>query len=150
MHARARSMLPVSFQQCLCALHFRHAPRASCGLGEVCACYCALFAPRLAFATFTLHTRSPTHTDEAESANKGAAGASGKAPPLWKVPTKGAKVIVIKLTRRSGNKNVTVISNLENFGIRLTDEIKKDIAKRFSVSVRYIRVGWAFQLCGQG
>jgi hypothetical protein len=41
------------------------------------------------------------------------------------------------LAHRSGTKNVTVVSNLENFGIPITDDLRREIAKRFSVSVRY-------------
>ena len=36
-----------------------------------------------------------------------------------------------------GNKNLTVISNLENFGITLNEALRKDLAKRFAVAVTF-------------
>lgn len=53
------------------------------------------------------------------------------------MPTKGSKVILIKLSKVRGNKNVTTIHNLENFGIALDEALKKEMAKRFSVSVSF-------------
>lgn len=54
---------------------------------------------------------------------------------MYTVPTKGSKVVLIKLAKVRGNKNVTTISNLQSFGIVLDEELRKALARRFSVSV---------------
>ena len=36
-----------------------------------------------------------------------------------------------------GHKNITVISNLESFGIRLDDALRKEMSKRFSVACSF-------------
>jgi translation initiation factor 2D len=52
------------------------------------------------------------------------------------VPSRGPQKIVIE-QKRVANKNMTVVSALSNFGIALDDELKRAIAKRFSVAVSY-------------
>eukprot|EP00730_Choanoeca_flexa_P009877 TRINITY_DN1426_c0_g1_i1.p1 TRINITY_DN1426_c0_g1~~TRINITY_DN1426_c0_g1_i1.p1 ORF type:complete len:632 (+),score=196.74 TRINITY_DN1426_c0_g1_i1:108-2003(+) len=52
------------------------------------------------------------------------------------VPKSGPQKIVIE-QKRIANKNMTVVSALSRFGIRLDDELKRAVAKRFSVAVSY-------------
>jgi translation initiation factor 1 (eIF-1/SUI1) len=54
-----------------------------------------------------------------------------------KLPTKGTKSITIKQQKVRGNKNITVISNLEGFGIKLDRATKQEMTKKFSVAVSY-------------
>lgn len=53
------------------------------------------------------------------------------------LPKKGVKVITVMAKKVRGNKNVTTIHNLENFGIRLDAALRKEMAKRFSVAVTF-------------
>lgn len=58
---------------------------------------------------------------------------------LWQgaVPKRGTKLVTIHQKKVRGNKNVTVIENLSNFGIRLDDPMRKELAKHFSSSVTF-------------
>ena len=69
----------------------------------------------------------PTEEEDVEDAIVG----KKKPKPLFAVPTTGPKKILIEMKVIRGNKNVTTISNLENFGIALDDGLRKDMAKKF-------------------
>jgi len=58
--------------------------------------------------------------------------------PKWQgqLPKKGSKKVEIRQVKRK-QKNVTEVSNLENFGIELDERLKRAIARHFSVAVSY-------------
>eukprot|EP00039_Didymoeca_costata_P010630 m.143613 g.143613 ORF g.143613 m.143613 type:complete len:579 (-) comp14903_c0_seq2:92-1828(-) len=56
------------------------------------------------------------------------------------LPKKGTKFVNVSQKKVKGNKNITVVSNMENFGIRLDDTLKKELAKKFSVAVSFTDV----------
>jgi len=63
----------------------------------------------------------------------------GNSENKWQgaLPKRGVKVVTIMGKKVRGNKNVTTIANLENFGIRLDGAVRKEMSKRFSVAVSY-------------
>ena len=65
-------------------------------------------------------------------------GAAVDDVPKWQgqMPKKGSKKVEVKQVKRK-QKNVTQVSNLENFGIELDERLKRAIARHFSVAVSY-------------
>ena len=59
------------------------------------------------------------------------------AAPRFSVPKSGSKKIEISIKTVRGNKNVTLIKNLEPFGIKLDEALRSKMAKTFSVAVSY-------------
>eukprot|EP00041_Stephanoeca_diplocostata_P004502 m.46229 g.46229 ORF g.46229 m.46229 type:complete len:188 (-) comp15154_c0_seq6:196-759(-) len=53
------------------------------------------------------------------------------------MPRKGSKCINVSLVKKKGNKNITCVDNLENFGIIMDEPLKRAVSRHFSVSVSY-------------
>lgn len=64
-------------------------------------------------------------------------GASRASEQQWTLPKSGSKKIMIAPKKR-GNKHVTVVRYLGRFGLPLDDQLRKDLAKKFSGSVTYV------------
>jgi hypothetical protein len=52
----------------------------------------------------------------------------------FRLPTKGSKKLQVQM-RRIRNKNVTIVAGPDRFGIELDDNLRRDLAKKFSASV---------------
>lgn len=52
----------------------------------------------------------------------------------FRLPTKGSKKLQVQM-RRIRNKNVTIVAGPDRFGIELDDDLRRDLAKKFSASV---------------
>lgn len=74
------------------------------------------------------------YPDVAEAEAEIASAAVGQ---RWQgtMPKRGTKKIEVVQQKKKGNKNVTVVSNLANFGFTLDEGLKKAMARHFSASV---------------
>jgi hypothetical protein len=77
------------------------------------------------------------------------AGDAGDLGQKWngQLPKRGTKRVEIVQKKKKGNKNVTVVSSLENFGFELDENLKRTIAKHFSASVNCVYTPPPFHSC---
>eukprot|EP00050_Salpingoeca_kvevrii_P017519 m.65880 g.65880 ORF g.65880 m.65880 type:complete len:600 (+) comp7597_c0_seq1:412-2211(+) len=81
------------------------------------------------------HLPAPALSDSGDADPASAAGKSAGAS--YVVPKSGSKLISIQVKKVRGNKNVTLVENLTNFGIALDEAFRKELARRFSASVSF-------------
>lgn len=81
----------------------------------------------------------PVDSDEKHNSDFDAKlNASGTVSWDGTLPKRGAKKIEVLLKKVRGNKNITQVSRLGNFGIKLDSGLQKEMKLRFSAAVSYV------------